>query len=342
MSDAAAATTAAPASAPAAEPAVTPAPANDNGAPTAETQAPEPKHKIKVGGEERELTVSELVKLAQKGEGAERKFDEAAKMRAEAEQLKRRFAADPYAVMEELVGDGSAAAERMLERLWRDPKTRSTVEDYIYQAYQYEGLSEQERAQVDEYRDLKASKAELAKLKSEQDARARAEQTQRDEQQAHEYQRELVAAFTPALKAAGVPQTEHTLGRMGTLLDIEVDRAIEQVSRQQRRQLTLAEQNKVAEYVVRKTPPEALAKRVRDEWRAEASAGFGGLPPEDLAELIGEKALTALRAWDAKRLRAKEVERMAAPANDNGRRAPEAPRQRLTASEVMARIRGGK
>lgn len=54
-----------------------------------------PKHKIKVNGEEQELTVEELIALAQKGVGAEQKFEEAARLRREAEEMRAQPKEEP-------------------------------------------------------------------------------------------------------------------------------------------------------------------------------------------------------------------------------------------------------
>lgn len=54
-----------------------------------EEPAPQ-KVKIKVNGKEEELTMQELIERAQKSEGAEEKFREAARLRAEAEELRKK------------------------------------------------------------------------------------------------------------------------------------------------------------------------------------------------------------------------------------------------------------
>jgi len=56
-------------------------------------ETPAEKIKLKVNGKEEEVTLEELIERAQKGEGAEEKFKEAARLRAEAEELRKQNSA---------------------------------------------------------------------------------------------------------------------------------------------------------------------------------------------------------------------------------------------------------
>lgn len=66
----------------------------ESGAQVTEEDQPQ-KVKIKVNGKEEELTLEELIERAQKSEGAEEKFKEAARLRAEAEELAKKNLPQP-------------------------------------------------------------------------------------------------------------------------------------------------------------------------------------------------------------------------------------------------------
>lgn len=301
----------APASAPAAPqagPAPVPAaPANENGAP------PEPKHRVKVGGEEREYTVAELARLAEKGHGAEQRFREAAEVRKRTESFTQELQANPVAALAKLMKDKSKAAKTIVAQLMNDPETREILElDYLERA-KYEGLPAEERRRVDEDRALR-------------EKAARADEYERRQNEAHQqqmtaqYETQFADMFGKALTAAGVGVDDDSIGWMA----FYAERAI--ASREQ-------------------VTPAQLAERVK--------AKMGGRVPdvkamtaEQIEALLSEEQRAELRKRDVERLKAKAapIERTTparAPngqfvaANDNS----EPPRKEST-SRFFQRIRG--
>ena len=84
--------------------------------PKVETEAvPQKKFKIKVNGQELELTESELIERAQKSEAADQKFQEAARLRQEAERLKVLPKGEPEKPAEPQVTDDDLALARALQ-----------------------------------------------------------------------------------------------------------------------------------------------------------------------------------------------------------------------------------
>ncbi len=285
----------------------TSAPANDNGTPPADAAPPEARHKIKVRGEEREVPLSELIKLAEKGGGAEKVFEEAAGMRKQVEALLRKLPEDTVGALEQLLGDKSRAAKTVLAQMWRDPAVRAEMEAYLVEQYQYEGLPEQERRKVDEDRDVRRKAAEYERLAKEDADRKRDAATT-------QYRERFTATFTNALAAEGLPAEPRTLAMMAQLAEAAIN-GNEKVTAAQ------------------------LAQRVREELREIARGTVGSLDPEALAELLGEDKLGALRKRDVERLKPKApaVERT----RGNGKAAPEkrngAPK---SYASVLRRIRG--
>lgn len=66
----------------------------ESGSEVAEEEEPQ-KYKIKVNGKEEELTMEELIERAQKSQAAEEKFQEAARLRAEADALRKQNIEQP-------------------------------------------------------------------------------------------------------------------------------------------------------------------------------------------------------------------------------------------------------
>jgi hypothetical protein len=306
------ATNAAPTSAPAESPS---APQNDNGAPVTEPAAPaEPTYKLKIKGEEKEFPLSKVLELAQKGEGADQRFREAAKLEQEIDAVLRRLPEDPIGILEKLTGDKSRASRTIMDRLWADPATRANLEAYMLEQYEYAGLPDDQRKHVDEVRELRGKAERLEALEAEKKQADEQRRQQDLHARAAEMEQRFIASFTPALEAVGVPVTEHSMARMAALAEAAIDG---------KQRTTVAK----------------LAERVRDEVRAEVAKLVGVLEPEQLAELLGDAPIGKLRAWDAKRLKGASASiQRAGPSNDNGA-APEKPRPKRTASEIMAEIR---
>jgi hypothetical protein len=292
-----------------------PAPANTNGSarePAANDQSgapPEARHKLKIGGEERELPLSEILKLASKGEGAEQRFRQAAEKEREIENLLRKLPEDTIGALEHLVGDRSRAAKSVMAQLMKDPRTRAEVESFLVETYEYESKPEPERRKVDEHRDLQAKAKRLEEIEKR-------DQEQRYTQEVQQHQQRFAQGFTQALGASGIPVTQHTMARMA----LHTEHALERHER-----VTLAE----------------IAGRVRDELRADVSAHVGSLDADALAELLGEEKLGALRKRDVEKLRprAPMPERM--PGAGKGRaEKPAGEPKRVGTSAFFRKLRG--
>lgn len=143
------------------------------------------KWSLKYDGKDHEITSEEeLIKLAQKGLGSDKRFEEAAASRKETEALKgqieraaRRMAEDPLEVLSAITGDEGRAAQIAAQRLIAHPKGRALLEKMLLEQLEYEGLPEADRKRMDEDRSLRerASKAD----RYEAEERKRAEEEER-------------------------------------------------------------------------------------------------------------------------------------------------------------------
>jgi len=128
----------------------------------AETKA-ERKWRLKYEGKDHEVSSEEeLLTLAQKGLGADRRFEDAAKTRKEAEaeraQIRtaaKRFAEDPIGAFAALQGDEGRAAQVIAQQAIRNPRVREQIEAVLLEQMRYEGLPEADRQRIDEDRRLR-------------------------------------------------------------------------------------------------------------------------------------------------------------------------------------------
>jgi hypothetical protein len=122
------------------------------------------KHKIKANGKELELDYEEVLKRAEKAEGADLKFQEAAQVKRQMKEL------------ESKLGKLSAAdQDNFLEMIdiigWE--KAQKFANTLVKKQVEWDELSEQQQAQILRDQEAEEAKAELASIrKREQDATA--------------------------------------------------------------------------------------------------------------------------------------------------------------------------
>lgn len=148
------------------------------------------KHKIKVNDAEQELSYTELLERAQKGMGADTRFQEAAAMRKQAEQALKLLKTDPTQAFKLLDVDPKSWAAKYLE-------------EAAYEAM----LSPEQKAQRDEKNSLMAQARELEALKKEKTDAATAKVREQIEQQ-------LSQQVISALDTSGLPKTKEVVKRI--------------------------------------------------------------------------------------------------------------------------------
>lgn len=178
-------------------------PAPEPTEPAAEpTPPPSPKWKLKRGKEEVEVEQEEAIRLAQLGYGAHRTFEEAARLRKDADMVRSRIKSDTAGVLTEHgINPDEWAVARVRELIRR------------------ENMTPEQRAQADfesERTKFERERAEFQRQREEAIVEAEAAR------HADEYRRQ----FTEALKGAKVPVNDRTVQRMAQMAAWHMDRGM--------------------------------------------------------------------------------------------------------------------
>jgi hypothetical protein len=182
-------------------------------APKAEPK-PEPrKFKLKVNGKEEEADEDEVVKWAQLGRSSTSKFQEAAQLRKEAEDIVSRFRKDPKQALKDL-----------------GPEARKAAEEFLWEQIQEEQLSPEQKQQRETERKLKAYEE---KEKAHEEEKKQAETEKLHQQYIQEYDQKIVKS----LDVSGLPKTSGTVKKMANYMmqalnagvDLDPSEAVEMV-----------------------------------------------------------------------------------------------------------------
>lgn len=151
------------------------------------------KHKIKYNDAEQELSYQDLISNAQKGIGADAKYQEAAQMRKQAESALRLLKEDPSKAYQ-LLGITSEQQKQWAVKY---------LEDQAMEAM----LTPQQKTERDERNKLLSAAQELEALKKERsDEQNKAVQAQ--------VEQELGNSIISTLETAGLPKTRETVKRI--------------------------------------------------------------------------------------------------------------------------------
>jgi hypothetical protein len=168
---------------------------------------PEPKPekrklRVKIDGEEADVDEEELVRDYQKFRAAEKRFQEASRMRKEADALIDLLRNDPVKALEHpAIGKNfkELAEEFLIEQLKREQLTP-------------------------EQRELMDTKQKLAELERQQEMAKQHAEQERIKQLADHYEQEIQKGIIDALQTSGLPKTNVTIKRMAYYMH----RALEQ------------------------------------------------------------------------------------------------------------------
>jgi hypothetical protein len=164
---------------------------------TAKTDAtgaiPKPeKYKVKVLDKEEEVTLDELRQGYMHGSAANKKMQEAAKIRKESEEFVHRLKTDPMGLLE-------------------DPRlgvnAREKAEEYLLKKMEYDAMNPEQKELVE-------SKMKLAKYEAEKKAAEKAKLDAESMELSKKYSEDYQKEIATALNGAGLPKTEHTVRRM--------------------------------------------------------------------------------------------------------------------------------
>lgn len=221
------------------------------------------KRKVKVNGEEREVTIAEALERYPLAEGAHQRFREASEKEKQAaatiERLKSELAPlkDPtkaLGLLERILGGDVLYGEmerRVAERLKREmmpPEERQRVE-------------ERERLE----RDFETREQKLKREREEFEAQRQQAAKERAEAARAQHLEQLKRTVPVVLEQVGLPVTPETIGRYAAIKAEALRHGIPYTDAQ-------------------------VAERVRAEFSEAISAMAKSLPPEKLRELLGDNA----------------------------------------------------
>lgn len=158
-------------------------------------QEVEEMFKLKVMGEEKEYPRSEVLKLAQQGLGANRKFEEVAKARKELEAVAKNFVENPREFLR-----NHPNREAILQA------SQELLAEYVEEQEKYNQMSESERRAVELQKELDRRQKEL----DERDSKIKA---QLQEHYRHQFESEIISA----LNNTELPVTEGSVVRVANL-----------------------------------------------------------------------------------------------------------------------------
>lgn len=192
--------------------ATTPVAAKAPEAPKSPTTAEIRKLKLKLNGADTEMTEDEVIRLAQQGGAASKRFEEAAAIRKQAEMVA------------ELMKNNTAEA---MKRLGIDPRKFS--EEFLVEALKRE-------AESPEQKNVRETREKLAAYEKAEADRAVAQKRQAEEaaklakqQEMHKKESEIIAKydamFVSALEKTGLPKNAQTVHRMATLMKVNLNNA---------------------------------------------------------------------------------------------------------------------
>lgn len=160
------------------------------------------RRKVKVSGEEREVSLAEALQAVSLAGGAQDKMREAARLRKEAEAALARVVEDPIGSIEQI------AQMRGISR----EQARAAVERQLLEALEYEGLPPEERAELDKRRELEAKAKAYEEWQRQQ-------QEQRAQQQHRQHVEQLGSALDSALSEVGLGGDSYATRRAASLME---------------------------------------------------------------------------------------------------------------------------
>jgi hypothetical protein len=209
---------------------------------------------VKVDGKEYHLSQEEVTKLAEKGMGADKRFEEAAKARSEAAKIKA-MSAEFFRLLK-------ANPEAILTSSKLGLPFRKIAEEFLAKEYQKEMMDPKERELVD----AKAKLAEAEEEKATEKLRREQEQFERLRKHHSEtFEKEVIAA----LEVSGLPKTRWTVRQVGYHLLQGLKKGV-------------------------KLSAGDVMDVVKEDWSKHLAETFSTLDGEKLMEIMGEENVKKL------------------------------------------------
>lgn len=259
--------------APAAAPAVNVTPTAPAANPAAGSEAAAPQtaaelFDLVVDGKAMKLPISELKKMAELGGAASKRFQEAAQMRREAENVLSQIR-DPKKAMK-LLSDPKLGLDK--------GQITEAMEEWYNENVITPSQMTPEQRELAEYK-TKLSAYEQAE-KAKADADAAEEQKKLDSERDTQETQKIQAEILEALKDSGLPKTKYTAARLAYWMRVNESQGI-------------------------KAPAALLVQQVQSELRATVNSLTEASEGDMLVNLLGENTVKKIRKHDLERIRAK-------------------------------------
>lgn len=267
----------------------------------AEKKAEAALKKLKIKGREIEVDESKYHEYAQKGAAATETWQEAARMKREAEEFMTKLKADPMSVL-------------------KDPNMgvdfKKIAEDYMWEQIQEERKAEELRQMSPEQRQYMEAmkKAELYdKMQTEQQTKAEQEKAQQEESV---WEQEFDQKFTKALQNSGLPKTTNAVRRM----------------------IDYAQQD--LEAGVNRDPSE-YAEAIYQDYMQEIGELFESLDGATILKFLGEPIAKKIREYDLSRLKKTQPENGYTFVPGKGMQKQDKPQKKLSGIDWEREVRRG-
>lgn len=265
-------------------------------------QAPR-KFKVPVDGREIEVDESELVRGYGATKAAQRRMDEAARKSQQAEKI--------LGVLERAKTDPKAARAMLTHPdLGLSPEViRAVGEEMIYEEYQRQQMSPEQRALAEREAAIQAKEAEFQTVEQQREQQVYQQETQ---QHLERHNRAIVEALTEVQ----IPKTERSVKRMAEYL-------------LENKQYGLGYTHK------------QIAELVREDIREDLTGTTGHMSGDELIEFFGPAVANKIRKADLARLRAARNPGQPPPSVDTAKAGGSAPRPEapLTLDQYRENVR---
>lgn len=233
----------------------------------AEAKAEARRLKFKMDGQDLDLSEEEVISLAQKGGTAQKRWEEAAQLRKQAESVLEYLKANPREALAKLGIDvRKMSEEHLLEELQREQESPEAKK-----------VRETEE-KLRKYETAEKAREEAAARKAAEDAEAE------KQAQATAKEREIMERydniFTTALEKSGLPRSPATILRMAQLQRVNLRKGLE-------------------------LNADSLAKIVREDYDAEFQERTSGMDGDKLLEFLGKDIVGKLTKAQIAKLKAK-------------------------------------
>lgn len=163
------------------------------------------KLKLKVDGIEQELPEEEVIKLAQMSKAAQKRFNEAAKMKKDSARFIEMLKENPL----EVLNHPDIGVD-----------VKKFAEDYLLKELEKQEMSPEAKAKYEAEQELAAIKKEAEELKS---AAEKEKQAKLQQQYTVEYEQQIQTA----LEKTSIPKTPHSVQRMATYMMAALENGVD-------------------------------------------------------------------------------------------------------------------